>query len=76
MGDESGFLSFVDRESGLHDTLGGFRDGDGDLLRVDEDSLGELTNFWRHGSGEHERLAVLLREILDDLHDIVKKAHV
>ena len=49
--------------------------GDGDLLRVLQERIGQPTNFRRHGGGEEQRLPVG-RQLGDDLLHIRDEAHV
>src|SRR6185312_12570741 len=59
----------------LHDPRGGLRDRDIDLGRIDEDVAGEVPDLDRHGGGKEEVLA-LGRQKGNDLHDVIKEAHV
>jgi len=72
---QGNLLGFVDDIGPLDDLGGGLGDGDIDLRGVMQDLAGKVPDLRRHGCGEKEVLA-LGRQIGDDLHDIVEKAHI
>jgi len=59
----------------LGDRLRRSRDGDLDLHRIAHDSARHAADILRHGSGEHNGLAVC-RQPADDGHDVVIETHV
>ena len=69
------FLRVVAHIGALTNLLGWFRHGNLYLYGIVEQIDGQLADFRRHRSREHDTLT-MGRQLLDDTHDILDKAHI